>query len=143
MLSMLGPAPHRLQVLVVEDHALDRLLIAEAFQASGVEADLRVVPTAEEALVLLDAAKRGSGGPLPDVLLLDLHLPGMSGVDLLVELRQDPLTAAVAVVAMSGSTVAVEELTAQGLRVKGFMPKPLSPRNVRQLFASLDLVLWV
>ncbi len=143
MLSMMGRAPHRLQVLVVEDSPLDRRLIAEAFEASGVEADLRVVPTAEDALLLLDAARRHSGVPLPDVLLLDLHLPGMSGVDLLVELRQDPQTAALPVVAMSGSMGAVEDLTAQGLRVKGFLPKPLRPRNVRQLFASLDLVLWV
>lgn len=143
MVMVSRPALPR-RVLVVEHIASDRELIETAFRESRVEADLLVTSSAQEAFgYLLEEASRGTRGRLPFVVFLDLRLPAGSGVDFLVQMHQDPMLATLPVVAISGSTGEVEDLTAQGLHVKGYLPKPLSPRNVRQFFGSLDLVLWV
>ena len=80
----------RLKVLLIEDQELDRMMVERAFRKSDVLVDLRVARDGVEALDVL----RGSEGcaPLeaPYLILLDLNMPHMDGVEFLVHLRSDP-----------------------------------------------------
>jgi DNA-binding response OmpR family regulator len=103
------------RVLVVEDHSRTARTFADLLTILGHEA--LVAPTAEAALPLVDSGA-------PDLVLLDLLLPGMSGVDFL----RDPMLTArqVPVVAMSGAATDEEVLEALRLGALDFVPKPLS-----------------
>jgi len=74
----------------------------------------------------------------PDLILLDLHLPDLSGEEVLRELRADPRTAAIPVVVVSADATAktVERLRASG--AEAYLTKPL---NVKQFVATIESAL--
>jgi CheY-like chemotaxis protein len=81
-------------VLVVEDNPGDAGMLQYAAERAPSGLAFHFVPTAEEAVAYLDGegefANRHAH-PLPDLVLLDLSLPGMSGLDLLSWIRHHPL----------------------------------------------------
>jgi CheY-like chemotaxis protein len=82
----------QLTVLLVEDNPRDVRLTQRAFAHAGLEHDLRIVRDGDEALEYLyreGVYKEPQASPRPDVILLDLNLPRMSGHELLQILKQD------------------------------------------------------
>jgi len=85
-------------ILVVEDHPFMAKMMSRLLREKGKFEIWAIVGTAEAALDALEAATVSSPGesslqkdgasPLPDLVLVDISLPGMSGVDLLTELRR-------------------------------------------------------
>ena len=65
----------------------------------------------------------------PDLILMDLRMPGMSGLDAMRELRKSPVTRDIPVIVLTASVMAGEEdrLLAKGF--DGFMQKPISPAS--------------
>lgn len=80
--------PDSLDILLVEDNPGDARLTREAFAETDPETTLHVVRTGDEALDAL--ADRDSDEPLPDLVLLDLNLPGLDGCEVLGEIRSTP-----------------------------------------------------
>ena len=83
----------QLTVLLIEDNPRDVRLTQRAFVQAGLLHDLRVVRDGDEALAYLH--RRGtyhdpSKSPRPHVVLLDLNLPRMSGLEVLQQVKQDP-----------------------------------------------------
>jgi len=76
-----------IQVLLVEDNPGDALLIQEAFQHSGAGCQISVARDGELALAMLDGAGNAPVISRPDLILLDLNLPKMSGHEVLKELK--------------------------------------------------------
>jgi CheY-like chemotaxis protein len=70
-------------ILIVEDNATDRYIIEEVVKRSGLTEHCAVVNNGQEALDYLEkTVKNGEGDfRIPDIILLDLHMPVMSGVD--------------------------------------------------------------
>jgi two-component system, response regulator len=89
------------RVLLVEDNRLDEELTTRALKRSGISLNVTVAHDGVEALDLLYASDAGS---LPDLILLDLKLPRLSGLDVLARLRSKPLARIVPVVVLSSST---------------------------------------
>jgi CheY-like chemotaxis protein len=82
----------QLTVLLVEDNPRDVRLTQRAFVQASLPHDLRVVRDGDEALAYLQregAYKDPQASPRPDVILLDLNLPRLSGHDVLRRLKQD------------------------------------------------------
>ncbi|MGQ4809547.1 Response regulator rcp1 [Candidatus Entotheonellaceae bacterium PAL068K] len=82
----------QLTVLLVEDNPRDVRLTRRAFGQAGLAHDLRVVRDGDEVLTYLHregAYKDPQVSPRPDVILLDLNLPRMSGHDVIRSLKQD------------------------------------------------------
>lgn len=109
----LGAPKRSLRILVVDDEAV----VVEALETLLQEEGHQVL-TAEDG----EAALRRAEAERPDIILLDLHLPGLSGFEVVNRLRQIPELAAVPVIAFSGKFVSPEErslLTQQAVQFVG------------------------
>jgi len=107
-------------ILIVEDNEKNLKLVRDVLQAKGY-ATLEA-GTAEEGLVL--ARERS-----PGLILMDIHLPGMSGIEALKALRAEAATAAIPVVAITASVMkeSVREVMAAGFNA--FIEKPIDVRG--------------
>ncbi len=110
------------RVLVVEDHPLSLELVTEFLEQEGCR--VLTALTAEEALRLAEAER-------PDLILMDLQLPGMSGYEATRRLKAHPGTAAIPVVALTASAMQGDDLKAQEAGCDGYLIKPLSPSAFR------------
>ncbi|MFL5843670.1 MAG: response regulator [Solirubrobacteraceae bacterium] len=127
-----------LVILHVEDSPADRRLTADTLGEAALSIQLFQAETAEEGLAFLrQEGERYENCPRPDLVLLDLGLPGMSGRDLLATLRDDPMLSSIPVVVQTGDDddrVLVETL---GLGAHEFLTKPLT---VEQLMSVIEYV---
>ena len=107
-------------ILIVEDNAKNLKLVRDVLQATGyatVEAE-----TAEDGLKL--ARER-----VPQLILMDIQLPGMSGLDALKALRADAATAAIPVIAITASVMLQTRREIEAAGFDGFIEKPISVRG--------------
>jgi chemotaxis family two-component system response regulator Rcp1 len=93
-----GTAEKVMKFLLVEDNPADVVLMQEALIDLGTEVELSVANSGEEALVRLR-----SGEPLPDLVILDLNLPGKHGIVVLEEMKGDPILRPIPVIVLSSS----------------------------------------
>ncbi len=118
-----------LRMLYVEDNRINAILFEEALRMRE-DLELRIAENGDEALQLVDAW-------LPDVLVLDSHLPGMNGFELLQALREvSGLAHAPAFMCSADASPDDIERAAQA----GFVGYWLKPVDMEQLFADLDRV---
>jgi two-component system cell cycle response regulator DivK len=110
-----------LSVLLVEDNPRNLKLARDVLEFAGFA--VTVVMTGEEAL---PAARRGR----PDVILMDLQLPGIDGHAALAQLRGDPSTAGIPVVAVSAFAMRADRERALGSGFDGYLEKPISVREL-------------
>jgi len=114
-------------VLYVEDNLANLELVEQLLTRSGV--------------VELLAAMSGSLGielareHLPHLILLDLHLPDMSGTDLLDALRDDPRTAAIPVVVVTADATPSQIQRLRDLGVAAYLTKPI---DIRELLSVVE-----
>lgn len=93
--------PDGYEILLIEDNPRDADLLRLAFAESRPETTFHVATTGEEALTLLaDESGRVASSAI-DVVVLDLDLPGMNGLEVLDELKRDPSTVTTPVLVMS------------------------------------------
>jgi two-component system, cell cycle response regulator DivK len=112
-------------ILIVEDNPKNLKLVRDTLQVTGyqtVEAE-----TGEEGVAL--ARERH-----PALVLMDIQLPGISGIEALRELRADPVTRAIPVIAVTASVMAQERQKVMAAGFDGFQGKPIS---VRELLATV------
>ena len=115
--------PEQLRILVIEDNAADVLLIQEALNARGFNAKLQVISNGEHAQKALAAI---DSDVLPDLIILDLNLPRISGMTLLKSIRSMPRFQASAVMVLTSSQAPKDRLEAERLGADEFVSKPLT-----------------
>ena len=121
---MTAAAVHRThEILLIEDNPGDVILIREALKRLA-PATLTSVCDGEEALELLRNRSITVGASVPDLILLDLHLPRKDGHTILAELRKDPALRFVPVVVFSSSDTEREILRSYELGASCYVPKP-------------------
>lgn len=113
-----------MEILLVEDNPADLRLVREALGEARVQADLCRAATAEQALALLRERAGAAGAALPDLVLLDLNLPGQHGRELLAEIKGDPALRTVPVVVLTTSAARADVLAAYGAHANAYMVKP-------------------
>ena len=110
---------HRL--LLVEDNPDDVILTLRAFRLSGINAEVQVARDGVEALECLLPS-----GALPAVVLLDLKLPRIDGLEVLRRLRADPHTALLPIVILTSSNEAVDLAKGYRFGANSFVRKPVA-----------------
>ena len=108
-------------MLLVEDNPRNLKLARDVLEHAGFV--VTAVTTGEEAL---PAAREG----MPDVILMDLQLPGIDGHAALEQLRGDPLTADIPVIAVSAFAMPADRERALGAGFDGYLEKPISVREL-------------
>ena len=121
-MTAIPAADGRLRVLLVEDHALVRAAVAQAIAAP----DIVVVAEARAAEEALELAAREQ----PDLILLDINLPGMSGLELLRELRARVPGSAVVMLSATAVERDIEDAIVYG--AVGYLSKDLAPEALRR-----------
>jgi len=108
-------------ILLIEDNPLNLELARDVLQAAGYTVvDAR---TAEEGLRLAAAV-------VPQLILLDIRLPGMNGLDAVRSLKHDVHTRDIPVVALTAQAMAGDEQTAFAAGFDGYITKPINTRTL-------------
>ena len=106
-------------ILVVEDNERNLKLLRDVLEYAGY--DVRVARTAEDGITL--AVKEP-----PDLVLMDLQLPGIDGMEALRRLRENPRTADIPVVAVTAQAMKQDRERALEAGFNGYVTKPISVR---------------
>jgi len=115
-------------ILLVEDNDNNRLLVRDVLQASGyrvVEAE-----NAEDGL-------RMAAEQQPALILMDIQLPGMNGIEALQRLRADPATRAIPVIAVTASAMTQDRRQIMAAGFDGYQPKPISVKGLLQTIREI------
>jgi len=141
VLVVLWSMPERSVFLLVEDGANDVLLIQRAFAKSNIMNPLAVVRSAEEAMDYFKgtgAYKNRSEYPLPSLVLLDLKLPGMGGIDFLKWLRQQPGYGSTRVVILTSSESVLDVCDAYQAGANSFLRKSVDFERFVEITSALS-----
>jgi CheY-like chemotaxis protein len=120
------------RILVVDDSAADRAALRIAFGRAGPEVALAFAESAREALALL----RAPNALRPQMMLVDVHMPGGSGLELLGDLKRDERLRGIPVFMLSGSQDPRDVAAAYRGQACGFVAKPGDFESLRR-FAEL------
>lgn len=128
-----NPASAVKRVLLAEDDDHHAALITRALEDAPRTVELadtgplsiRRVSTGEQALRVLDAASEQDGEGRPDLVLLDLKLPGINGLAVLEAIKADPRTRDIPVVVLSTSSAPSDRARAAALHANAYVVKPL------------------
>lgn len=113
-------------ILLVEDDRVDVMTVQRALSKHRIEARLFVARTATEALAMLRGEGAAKIDPPPALILLDLNLPRMSGIDFLGELRKDPALQDLSVIVLTSSNEPNDRAAAFRYEVEDYIVKPHS-----------------
>jgi CheY-like chemotaxis protein len=108
-----------MRILLVEDLNADAVLLREALNDAGLGGDLVHAHDGRQALDVLQGE-----APLPQLVLLDLDLPGISGKDVLSIIRRDPRLKELPVVVLSTSSAPADVSFAYGNKANAYVRKP-------------------
>lgn len=114
------------QILLVEDNLGDAHLTEELLAGSPLRSDLHHVTDAESALDFLRRVGAYREAPRPDLILLDLNLPGMGGQTLLARLKDDEDLKTIPVVILTTSRSSEDVLQSHRLHANAYVVKPMS-----------------
>lgn len=113
------------QILLVEDNPSDRLLTQRAFNKSNLSNELVTVNDGEEALQYLFGTSDTKPRPLPVLVLLDLKLPKVDGLEVLQRIRSDERTQLLPVVILTSSKEQDDLIRSYKLGVNSYVRKPV------------------
>jgi CheY-like chemotaxis protein len=115
----------QLIILVVDDDPGDQMLIRETFAGHGPGPELLMVQDGRQALDFLRRQGPYADVPRPDLILLDLSLPGYDGTTVLREIKADPALRSIPVVIFSTSTRAEDITGTYDLHANAYIAKPV------------------
>lgn len=118
-----------INILLVEDDEVDVMNVKRAFQKNNLTNPMHHAGNGLEALSLLRGSDVNPPIPIPRIILLDLNMPRMGGIEFLHELRKDELLKNISVFVMTTSNEDKDKVDAYNLNVAGYILKPLSMEN--------------
>src|SRR5688572_33355040 len=124
-----------LNILLVEDDEVDVMNVKRAFDKNHITNPLFVAGNGLEALEKL---RRGEVPQGRRIVLLDLNMPKMNGIEFLRELRNDPALAPTTVVVLTTSNEDRDRVEAYRLNVAGYLLKPVTFQTFAEVMAALN-----
>jgi len=121
-------APARPTILIIEDNPLNLELATDILEAAGY--------TVRQALSAEDGLRAARADP-PDLILMDLRLPGVDGYDALRALKEDPGTSHVPTVALTAQAMKGDEAKVRAAGFDGYITKPIDTRTLPETVARL------
>lgn len=125
----------QLNILLVEDDDIDVMTVQRAFRKNNISNPLKVAGNGIEALEML---RSGEIPPFNRIVLLDINMPRMDGIEFLRELRADPALRATTVVVLTTSNEDRDRVQAYEFNVAGYLLKPVTFVNFVEIMAMLN-----
>jgi len=125
-------------VLLVEDDPGDILMTKEAFEHYKIHNQLHVVTDGEQALDFLRRTGNYAKAPRPGLILLDLNLPRRDGLEVLAELKQDPVLRVIPVVILTTSQAEEDILRSYSLHANAYVSKPVDFERFIDVIRQID-----
>lgn len=125
----------QLNILLAEDDEVDVMTVKRAFRQNHITNPLFVAADGIEALEML------RGGTIPEtrrLVLLDLNMPRMSGIEFLRELRADPGLAPTPVVVLTTSNDDKDKVEAYNFNIAGYLLKPVTFQRFCDVMVALN-----
>jgi CheY-like chemotaxis protein len=126
------------EFLLVEDNPGDVRLTCEALTESKVKNNLSIVGDGLEALAFLHREGKYANAPRPDVILLDLNLPKKNGLEVLEEIKADPVLKRIPVVIITSSEAEQDILKTYDLHVNCYVNKPVDLEQFIKVVQSIE-----
>jgi CheY-like chemotaxis protein len=124
-----------IHILLVDDDDIDVMNVRRAFEKGNIANPLYVARDGIEALRML---RDGTVPPGRRIVLLDLNMPRMNGIEMLRALRTDPELKTTPVVALTTSNEDRDRTEAYGLHVAGYLLKPVTFSNFVDVMVALN-----
>jgi two-component system, chemotaxis family, response regulator Rcp1 len=113
-------------VLLIEDNPADARITLEAIRETGMVGEITILHSGEEAEEFLYRQGRFARAERPDLILLDLNLPGKDGREILTEIKEDPVLRRIPVIVLTTSTAEQDMLDAYDKHANCYIVKPLT-----------------
>jgi len=127
-----------IEILLVEDCADEAELTMHSLRDGRIRNRIHWVEDGEEALAFLHREGRHSGAPRPDLILLDLRLPRMSGHEVLNAVKKDPRLLRIPVVIMTESDDEKDVLMAYDHHANCYVTKPVDMDKFIEAVRSIE-----
>jgi CheY-like chemotaxis protein len=125
-------------VLLVEDNPGDVLLTQEVLATSEIDTVLTVVGDGEAAIAYLDAAGGFRDRVRPDLVLLDLNLPGKTGVEVLSHVKADRRLRGLPVVVLTSSRAQADVADAYDRHANTYVAKPMGFSDYGRIIRCIE-----
>ena len=119
-----------INILLVEDDSLDAIDIQRTLDRLGIIYKMVICKNGEEALAFLRSERHPVFTELPDVLLLDLNMPRMNGLEFLQVIRSTDAWKMIRVFVLTTSDESEDRSATMNLGISGYIVKPLKMNNV-------------
>ncbi len=126
------------RILLVEDNKGDIILTKRAFRESKISNELTVVTSGEDAVAYLKKEQPYAESLTPDLILLDLNLPQMSGHDVLDFIKNDPKVSHIPVVILSSSRAEQDVIRSYKLHANAYVVKPMNAEKFIEVVDTLE-----
>jgi CheY-like chemotaxis protein len=115
--------PESARILVVEDNEVNLMVFTDILAAAGYQ--VLAARTAEECFAL-------AGTETPDLILMDIQLPGMDGLEAVKALKANPSTSGIPIVALTAHAMSSHRERALEAGCTGYITKPIRSREFRE-----------
>lgn len=127
-------------ILLVEDDPGDQKLITVSLKNQKIANEVHIVGSGEEAMEFLYLRGKYSDGvvPLPDLILLDLNMPGMGGKEFLRQMKKDEKMRTIPVVILTSSDSDEDIIDTYNLCASGYVKKPVKLEDFKRVLKSIN-----
>lgn len=126
------------EILLVEDNEGDILLTKEAFEEAKFRNDLHVVKDGEEALDFLFQRNDHVNAVRPDIILLDLNLPGTDGREVLNIIKNDDRLKSIPTIILTSSDADKDVVSSYNLHANCYIVKPVSANKFVEVVQEIE-----
>jgi CheY-like chemotaxis protein len=121
-------------IMLIEDDKIDQMTVKRAFKELNIANELVIANNGEEALSILneDSSNR------PGIILLDLNMPKMNGIEFLQEIKGDNELKTIPVIVLTTSKHEQDKVETFNLGVSGYMVKPVEYPHFLEIMKSIN-----
>jgi chemotaxis family two-component system response regulator Rcp1 len=130
-----------IRILLAEDNEGDVFLVRRALDKKGLAHELTIARNGEEALRLLDQAEREPKSAAPDLILLDLNLPKIDGIQVLSRVRKVEALTATPVIVLTSSDSPKDRESAMAMGANVYFRKPTDLQSFMKLGEVVEGIL--
>jgi CheY-like chemotaxis protein len=133
------PLDASINILLIDDDIVDVMDLRRMFKKNKIANPLHVAMSGFEALAMLREKKNGQNViSKPCIILLDLNMPKMNGIEFLQTLRADPELRSMLVFVLTSSNAEQDKVDAYNLNVAGYILKPIQLENFTQTISVIN-----